>query len=70
MLIDDKNQEYFTLKEIQIMQNKSIKKNTIYIKLLRLEKKGKIIPYKPSQNIKAFKKYGKKVLIYIPKNKF
>ncbi len=26
MLIDDKNQEYFTLKEIQIMQNKSIKK--------------------------------------------
>ncbi|WP_210361251.1 hypothetical protein [Borreliella garinii] len=60
MLIDDKNQEYFTLKEIQIMQNKSIKKNTIYIKLLRLEKKGKIIPYKPSQNIKAFKKYGEK----------
>ncbi len=44
MLIDDKNQEYFTLKEIQIMQNKSIKKNTIYIKLLRLEKKGKLFP--------------------------
>lgn len=70
MFIDDKNQEYFTLKKIQIMQNKSIKKDTIYIKLLRLEKQGKIIPYKPSQNIKAFKKYGKKVLIYIPKNKF
>ncbi len=26
MLIDDKNQEYFILKEMQIMQNKSIKK--------------------------------------------
>ncbi len=26
MLIDNKNQEYFTLKEIKIMQNKSIKK--------------------------------------------
>ncbi|WKC76607.1 hypothetical protein [Borreliella valaisiana] len=67
MFIDDKNQEYFTLKEIQIMQNKSIKKNTIYIKLLRLEKQGKIIPYKPSQNIKAFKKYGKKSINLYPK---
>ncbi|ACJ73233.1 MULTISPECIES: hypothetical protein [Borreliella] len=67
MLIDDKNQEYFTLKEIQIMQNKSIKKNTIYIKLLRLEKQGKITPYKPSQNIKAFKKYGKKSINLYPK---
>ncbi|WPM06358.1 hypothetical protein QIA41_04515 (plasmid) [Borreliella sinica] len=67
MFIDDKNQEYFTLKEIQIMQNKSTKKNTIYIKLLRLEKQGKITPYKPSQNIKAFKKYGKKSINLYPK---
>ncbi|WKC77530.1 hypothetical protein QIA31_00205 (plasmid) [Borreliella turdi] len=67
MFIDDKNQEYFTFKEIQIMQNKSTKKNTIYIKLLRLEKQGKIIPYKPSQNIKAFKKYGKKSINLYPK---
>ncbi|WKC86724.1 hypothetical protein [Borreliella kurtenbachii] len=36
MLIDDKNKEYFTLKEIQTMQNNSTK-NTIYIKLLRLK---------------------------------
>ncbi|WP_151060864.1 hypothetical protein [Borreliella turdi] len=67
MFIDDKNQEYFTLKEIQIMQNKSTKKNAIYIKLLRLEKQGKIIPYKLSQNIKAFKKYGKKSINLYPK---
>ncbi|WKC87639.1 hypothetical protein [Borreliella japonica] len=68
MFIDDKNQEYFTIKEIQIMQNKIIKKNnTIYIKLLRLEKQGKIIPYKPSQNIEAFKKYGKKSINLYPK---
>lgn len=67
MLIDDKNQEYFTLKEIQTMHNKSTKKNTIYIKLIRLEKQGKIIPYKPSQNIKAFKKYGKKSINLYPK---
>ncbi len=30
MLISDKNQEYFTLKEIQIIQNKSIKKYNLY----------------------------------------
>lgn len=30
MLIDNKNREYFTLKEIKIMQNKSIKKYHLY----------------------------------------
>ncbi len=30
MLIGDKNQEYFTSKEIQIIQNKSIKKYHLY----------------------------------------
>ncbi|QFI15023.1 hypothetical protein DB723_04745 (plasmid) [Borrelia maritima] len=67
MLIDDKNQEYFTLKEIQAIQNNNIKNNTTYIKLIRLEKQEKIIPYKPSQNIKAFKKYGKKIINLYPK---
>ncbi|WP_188093277.1 hypothetical protein, partial [Borrelia maritima] len=49
------------------MQNNNIKNNTTYIKLIRLEKQGKIIPYKPSQNIKAFKKYGKKSINLYPK---
>ncbi|MGF7101859.1 hypothetical protein [Borreliella kurtenbachii] len=43
MLIDDKNKEYFTLKEIQTMQNNSTK-NTIYIKLLRLKNKENLSP--------------------------
>ncbi|PRR05662.1 hypothetical protein, partial [Borreliella burgdorferi] len=35
-------------------------------KITWIRKTGKIISYKPSKNIKTFKKYGGKALIYIP----
>lgn len=66
MLISDKNQEYFTLKEIQIIQNKSIKKYNLY-KAAQIRKTRENYSYKPSQNIKAFKKYGKKSINLYPK---
>ncbi|WP_418905260.1 hypothetical protein QIA19_05660 (plasmid) [Borreliella finlandensis] len=59
--------KYFTLKEIQTIKNKSTKKITIYIKLFKLEKQGKINTYKLPENITASKKYGKRSINLYPK---
>lgn len=59
MLINDQNQEYFTLKKYKLFKIK-VQKTPFISNYLDQKNKGKIIPYKPSQNIKDFKKYGGK----------
>lgn len=58
MLVDDKNKEYFTLKEIQTMQNNSTK--TAFISTTQIKTKGKLSPIKTIRKYKNFQKIWEK----------